>query len=44
MFSAADYMDTYYRLLRAEMYSAIQKGIHELKSGVVKYFFANTLA
>ena len=25
-------MDTYYRLLRAEVYSSIQKGIHNLKS------------
>jgi hypothetical protein len=25
-------MDTYYRLLRAEVYSSIQKGIHDLKS------------
>jgi hypothetical protein len=31
----ADYMDTYYRLLRAEVYSRIQKGIRDLKSNKV---------
>ena len=30
-----EYMDTYYRLLRAELYSAIQKGIKDLKSGTL---------
>ena len=28
-----EYMDTYMRLLRAECFSSIQKGIHDLKSG-----------
>ncbi len=28
-------MDTYYRLLRAEVYSGIQKGIKDLKSNTV---------
>lgn len=30
-------MDTYFRLLRAEIFSGIQRGIHDYKSGTLDY-------
>jgi len=41
-FPTADYMDTYFRLMRAEAFSAIQKGINELKSGKVAFLSFKT--
>ena len=49
IFLGSDYMDTNFRLLRAEIFSAIQRGIQDLKSGTLDYrdmncYFNVTLA